>query len=73
MVLASWSWWVALVVLTATLLLNVRWSAYSQQIFEDIFRDRSRRRARWYRNLLVDQESAKEVRLFGLTSSASTG
>ena len=66
-VLASWSWWVALVVLAATLLLNVRWSAYSQRIFEDIFRDRSRRRARWYRNLLVDQESAKEVRLFGLT------
>jgi ATP-binding cassette subfamily B protein len=66
-VLATWSWWVALVVLLATLALNLTWSAYSQQIFEDIFRDRRRRRARWYRNLLVDQHSAKEVRLFGLT------
>jgi ATP-binding cassette subfamily B protein len=66
-VLATWSWWVALVVLAATIALNLTWSAYSQQIFEDIFRDRRRRRARWYRNLLVDQHSAKEVRLFGLT------
>jgi ATP-binding cassette, subfamily B, bacterial len=69
-VLASWSWWVALVVLAATIALNLTWSAYSQQIFEDIFRDRRRRRARWYRNLLVDQHSAKEVRLFGLTDFA---
>jgi ATP-binding cassette, subfamily B, bacterial len=67
-VLASWSWWVAALVLVTTLALNLTWSAYSQQIFEDIFRDRRRRRARWYRNLLVDQDSAKEVRLFGLTS-----
>jgi ATP-binding cassette, subfamily B, bacterial len=66
-VLATWSWWAALVVLAATIALNLTWSAYSQQIFEDIFRDRRRRRARWYRNLLVDQHSAKEVRLFGLT------
>jgi len=66
-VLASWSWWVAAVVLAATLAVNLTWSAYSQQIFEQIFRDRRRRRARWYRNLLVDQDSAKEVRLFGLT------
>jgi ATP-binding cassette subfamily B protein len=66
-VLATWSWWVALVVLAATIAVNLTWSAYSQQIFEDIFRDRRRRRARWYRNLLVDQHSAKEVRLFGLT------
>ena len=71
-VLASWSWWVALVVLAATIALNLTWSAYSQQIFEDIFRDRRRRRARWYRNLLVDQHSAKEVRLFGLTDFALT-
>jgi ATP-binding cassette, subfamily B, bacterial len=69
-VLATWSWWVALVVLAATIALNLAWSAYSQQIFEDIFRDRRRRRARWYRNLLVDQHSAKEVRLFGLTDFA---
>jgi ATP-binding cassette subfamily B protein len=48
--------------------MNVTWSAYSQQIFEDMFRDRRRRRARWYRSLLVDQDNAKEVRLFGLTS-----
>jgi ATP-binding cassette subfamily B protein len=67
-VLASWSWWVAALVLATTLALNVTWSAYSQQIFEDIFRDRRRRRARWYRNLLVQQDSAKEVRLFGLTA-----
>ncbi len=67
-VLASWSWWVAAVVLVTTLAVNVTWSAYSQQIFEDIFRDRRRRRARWYRNLLIDQDSAKEVRLFGLTA-----
>jgi ATP-binding cassette subfamily B protein len=67
-VLAAWSWWVALVVLVTTLALNATWSAYSQQIFEDIFRDRRRRRARWYRSLLVRQDSAKEVRLFGLTS-----
>jgi ATP-binding cassette subfamily B protein len=66
-VLASWSWWVALLALVGTLFLNVTWSAYSQQIFEDLFRDRSRRRARWYRDLLVDQDSAKEIRLFGLT------
>jgi ATP-binding cassette subfamily B protein len=66
-VLASWSWWVAAVVLAATLAVNLTWSAYSQQIFEQIFRDRRRRRARWYRNLLIDQDSAKEVRLFGLT------
>jgi ATP-binding cassette subfamily B protein len=66
-VLATWSWWVAVVVLVATIALNLTWSAYSQQIFEDMFRDRRRRRARWYRNLLVDQHSAKEVRLFGLT------
>jgi ATP-binding cassette subfamily B protein len=69
-VLATWSWWVALVVLAATLLMNVAWSSYSQQIFEDIFRDRRRRRSAWYRNLLVDQDTAKEVRLFGLTSFA---
>jgi ATP-binding cassette subfamily B protein len=69
-VLATWSWWVALVVLAATIALNLAWSAYSQQIFEDIFRDRRRRRARWYRSLLVDQHSAKEVRLFGLTDFA---
>jgi ATP-binding cassette, subfamily B, bacterial len=67
-VLATWSWWVAALVLLTTLAVNVTWSAYSQQIFEDIFRDRRRRRARWYRNLLVDQDSAKEVRLFGLTA-----
>ncbi|HET9841527.1 MAG TPA: ABC transporter ATP-binding protein [Nocardioides sp.] len=67
-VLASWSWWVAAMVLVTTLAVNVTWSAYSQQIFEDIFRDRRRRRARWYRNLLIDQDSAKEVRLFGLTA-----
>src|SRR3954469_12729090 len=66
-VLASWSWWVAAVVLTATLAGTLTWSSYSHQIFEHIFRDRRRRRARWYRNLLVDQASAKEVRLFGLT------
>jgi ATP-binding cassette, subfamily B, bacterial len=68
LVLAAWSWWVALVVLAATIAGNVTWSAYSQQIFEQIFRDRRRRRARWYRNLLIDQDSAKEVRLFGLTT-----
>jgi ATP-binding cassette, subfamily B, bacterial len=67
-VLATWSWWVAAVVLVTTLAVNVTWSAYSQQIFEQIFRDRRRRRARWYRNLLVEQDSAKEVRLFGLTA-----
>jgi ATP-binding cassette subfamily B protein len=67
-VLAAWSWWVAALVLVTTLALNVTWSAYSQQIFEQIFRDRRRRRARWYRNLLVERDSAKEVRLFGLTS-----
>jgi ATP-binding cassette subfamily B protein len=67
-VLASWSWWVALLVLVATLALNMTWSAYSQELFEQIFRDRRRRRARWYRNLLVEQDKAKEVRLFGLTS-----
>jgi ATP-binding cassette subfamily B protein len=67
-VLALWSWWVALVVLATTLAVNVTWSAYSQQIFEQIFRDRRRRRARWYRNLLIDQDNAKEVRLFGLTA-----
>jgi ATP-binding cassette subfamily B protein len=66
-VLASWSWWIALLALAGTLFLNLAWSAYSQQIFEDIFRDRTRRRSRWYRDLLVDQESAKEIRLFGLT------
>src|SRR3954469_19458968 len=33
-VLASWSWWAAAVVLTATLAVNLTWSAYSQQIFE---------------------------------------
>jgi hypothetical protein len=53
-VLAAWSWWVAAMVLVTTLALNVTWSAYSQQIFEQIFRDRRRRRARWYRNLLID-------------------
>jgi ATP-binding cassette subfamily B protein len=68
LVLASWSWWVAALVLAATLALNVTWSAYSQELFEQIFRDRRRRRARWYRNLLVEQDNAKEVRLFGLTS-----
>jgi ATP-binding cassette subfamily B protein len=67
-VLATWSWWVAAMVLVTTLLLNLTWSAYSQQIFEQIFRDRRRRRARWYRNLLIEQDNAKEVRLFGLTS-----
>ena len=67
-VLAAWSWWVAAMVLVATLAMNITWSAYSQQIFEQIFRDRRRRRARWYRNLLVGQDSAKEVRLFGLTA-----
>ncbi len=67
-VLASWSWWVAALVLVTTLALNTTWSAYSQQIFEQIFRDRRRRRARWYRNLLIEPGSAKEVRLFGLTS-----
>lgn len=67
-VLATWSWWVAALVLAATLTLNLTWSAYSQQIFEQIFRDRRRRRARWYRSLLIDQVNAKEVRLFGLTS-----
>ncbi|HEY3528312.1 MAG TPA: ABC transporter ATP-binding protein [Nocardioides sp.] len=67
-VLAAWSWWVAFLVLVATLALNLTWSAYSQQIFEDIFRDRRRRRARWYRRLLIEQDNAKEVRLFGLTS-----
>ena len=67
-VLASWSWWVAAIVLVATLALNLTWSAYSQQIFEQIFRDRRRRRARWYRNLLIAQDNAKEVRLFGLTA-----
>jgi ATP-binding cassette subfamily B protein len=67
-VLAAWSWWVAAIVLAATVALNLTWSAYSQQIFEQIFRDRRRRRARWYRNLLVEQHSAKEVRLFGLTA-----
>jgi ATP-binding cassette subfamily B protein len=66
-VLAAWSWWVALLALAGTLLLNLTWSAYSQQIFEDIFRDRTRRRAKWYRDLLVDHGSAKEIRLFGLT------
>ncbi len=66
-VLASWSWWVALLALVGTLFLNLTWSAYSQQIFENIFRDRTRRRSRWYRDLLVGQDSAKEVRLFGLT------
>jgi ATP-binding cassette subfamily B protein len=66
-VLAAWSWWVALLALAGTSLLNLTWSAYSQQIFEDIFRDRTRRRSTWYRNLLVDHESAKEIRLFGLT------
>jgi ATP-binding cassette subfamily B protein len=66
-VLATWSWWVAALVLVTTAAVNVTWSAYSQQIFEDIFRDRRRRRARWYRSLLIDQGSAKEVRLFGLT------
>jgi ATP-binding cassette subfamily B protein len=67
-VLAVWSWWVALLVLATTLALNVTWSAYSQQIFEDMFRDRRRRRARWYRSLLIEQDNAKEVRLFGLTT-----
>jgi ATP-binding cassette subfamily B protein len=67
-VLAAWSWWVAALVLATTLALNSTWSAYSQQIFEQIFRDRRRRRARWYRGLLVDQGNAKEVRLFGLTA-----
>jgi hypothetical protein len=67
-VLASWSWWVAALVLASTVAVNVTWSAYSQQIFEDIFRDRRRRRARWYRSLLIEQDNAKEVRLFGLTS-----
>jgi ATP-binding cassette, subfamily B, bacterial len=67
-VLAAWSWWVAALVLATTLAVNITWSAYSQQIFEQIFRDRRRRRARWYRNLLVDQDNAKEVRLFGLTA-----
>ena len=67
-VLATWSWWVAALVLVTTVAVNVTWSAYSQQIFEQIFRDRRRRRARWYRNLLIDQGNAKEVRLFGLTS-----
>jgi ATP-binding cassette subfamily B protein len=67
-VLATWSWWVAGLVLVTTVAVNVTWSAYSQQIFEQIFRDRRRRRARWYRNLLIDQGNAKEVRLFGLTS-----
>src|SRR5215212_661747 len=71
-VLASWSWWVALLALVGTVFLNVTWSAYSQQIFEDIFRDRGRRRARWYRDLLVDQDSAKEIRLFGLTEFGLT-
>ena len=69
-VLATWSWWVAALVLVTTVAVNVTWSAYSQQIFEQIFRDHRRRRARWYRNLLVDQHSAKEVRLFGLTDFA---
>jgi len=67
-VLVAWSWWVAAVVLVTTLAMNLTWSAYSQQIFEEIFRDRRRRRARWYRNLLVEQHNAKEVRLFGLTA-----
>ncbi|HEX4470761.1 MAG TPA: ABC transporter ATP-binding protein [Nocardioides sp.] len=67
-VLATWSWWVAALVLVTTLTVNVTWSAYSQQIFEEIFRDRRRRRARWYHQLLVSQDTAKEVRLFGLTS-----
>src|SRR5262249_6988881 len=67
-VLVSWSWWVALLVLVGVVSTNVTWSRYSEQIFEQIFRDRRRRRARWYHRLLVEQGNAKEVRLFGLTA-----
>lgn len=68
-VVASWSWWIALAVLLAQLVQGHLFTSYIDVVNRELLTESSveRRRARYLFQRLTVRDAAKEVRLFGLT------
>lgn len=68
-VLLTWNWWVPFLVVAGWLLLSRTFGAWIKTAHDDLLdvTGNDRRRATYLRTLLLGRDSAKEVRLFGLT------
>jgi ATP-binding cassette subfamily B protein len=68
-VLVPWRWWIPLVVAASFLLVSRVFMSWISLAFDKLLETTgdARRRASYLRSLLTRTESAKEVRLFGLT------
>lgn len=71
-VVASWSWWAALALVAMFQLNGIPFARYLDVVTEELFTEQSvpRRRARHLLGWLLGRDTAKEVRLFGLTTWA---
>ncbi len=67
-VLCSWHWWIALLVAAAFALLSKTFADWIETVFSRQVREGAdeERRAQYYRDLLTQTATAKELRLFGL-------
>ncbi|WP_241996496.1 ATP-binding cassette domain-containing protein [Kribbella antiqua] len=68
-VLLSWRWWVPFLIAASFMLLSKTYTTWLNTAFDKLLQSSASelRRARYVRGLLVQTETAKEVRLFGLT------
>jgi len=69
LILLSWRWWVALLVVGAFVLVSRMFTRWIEASFDQVLTTGSTdmRRAKYARGLLVEPPAAKEVRIFGLT------
>lgn len=67
-VLASWRWWVPLIVAAGFIVLSVSWGAWANKAFDGVLEASSgeRRAASYVRGLMSGSRAGKEIRLFGL-------
>jgi len=67
-VLMTWSWWAPIIVVAGWLVFGREMRKWTAAVFDEMLRETShgRRRARYFMSTLVDNITAKEVRLYGL-------
>ncbi len=68
-IVASWRWWAALLVVASFVLVSRMFTRWIETSFDQVLTMESEemRRAKYARRLLVESPAAKEVRIFGLT------
>jgi ATP-binding cassette subfamily B protein len=68
-IVASWRWWAALLVMAAFVVVSRMFTRWIEASFDQVMTMESEemRRAKYARRLLVEPPAAKEVRIFGLT------